>query len=59
MVTIVRDRVQSLINKGLTLERIKATNPTQGYRSRYGAESGSWTTDMFVEAIYQGLMAKK
>jgi cyclase len=59
MVTIVRDRVQSLINKGLTLERIKATNPTQGYRSRYGAESGSWTTDMFVEAIYKGLMAKK
>jgi hypothetical protein len=59
MVTIVRDRVQSLIKKGLTLERIKAANPTQGYRSRYGAESGSWTTDMFVEAIYKGLMAKK
>jgi cyclase len=59
MVTIVRDRVQSLIKKGLTLERIKAANPTQGYRSRYGAESSSWTTDMFVEAIYKGLMAKK
>jgi glyoxylase-like metal-dependent hydrolase (beta-lactamase superfamily II) len=59
MVTIVRDGVQSLIKKGLTLQQIKAANPTQGYRARYGAESGSWTTDMFVEAVYKGLTVKK
>ncbi len=58
MVTIVRDSVQSLIKKGLTLEQIKAANPTQGYRSRYGSDSGPWTTDMFVEAVYHGLTVK-
>src|SRR5687767_11617463 len=55
MVTTIRDRIQSLIQKGLTLDQIRAANPTQGYRARYGAESGPWTTDMFVEAVYRGL----
>lgn len=59
MVTIVRDGVQSLIKKGLTLQQIKAANPTQGYRSRYGSDSGPWTTDMFVEAVYNGLTVTK
>jgi cyclase len=56
MVTIVRDTVQSLIRKGMTLDQIKAADPTLGYRSRYGADSGSWTTNMFVEAIYTSLI---
>jgi cyclase len=55
MVTVVRDVVQSLIDKGLTLEQVKAANPTQGYRTRYGTDSGPWTTNMFVEAVYTGL----
>jgi glyoxylase-like metal-dependent hydrolase (beta-lactamase superfamily II) len=59
MVTIIRDRVQRLIQKGMTLEQVKASNPTQGYRSEYGKDSGPWTTDMFVTAIYKSLTAKK
>lgn len=55
MVTIVRDRIKSMIDKRMTLEQIKAANPTQGYRTRYGSDSGPWTTDMFVEAVYNGL----
>ena len=55
MVTIIRDRVQDLIQKGMTLEQVKAANPAQGYRSQYGSDSGPWTTDMFVEAIYRSL----
>jgi len=55
MVTVIRDVVQSMMDKGMTLEQVKAANPTQGYRKRYGADSGPWTTDMFVEAIYKGL----
>jgi cyclase len=55
MVTVVRDVVQSMIDKGMTLEQVKAANPTQGYRKRYGSDSGAWTTDMFVEAVYKGL----
>ena len=58
-ITIVRDRVQRLIDQGRTLAQVKAANPTLGYRSQYGAESGPWTTDMFVEVIYRELSAKK
>jgi glyoxylase-like metal-dependent hydrolase (beta-lactamase superfamily II) len=58
MVTVIRDVVQNSIDKGMTLEQVKAANPTQGYRARYGADSGPWTTSMFVEAIYQGLSQK-
>ena len=38
--TIVRDRVQDLIDEGKTLAQVKAANPTLGYRSQYGADSG-------------------
>jgi len=55
MVTVVRDTVQSLMKKGMNLQQIQAANPTQGYRNRYGTDSGPWTTDMFVEAIYTSL----
>ena len=57
MVTIIRDRVRDMIKRGMTLDQIRTANPTQGYRARYGAESGSWTTNMFVEAVYRSLMA--
>ena len=59
MVTIIRDRVQDLIKKGMTLEQVKAANPAQGYRSQYGSDSGPWTTDKFIEAIYRSLAPKK
>ena len=52
MVTIIRDRVQAMIEKGMTLDQVKAAKPTADYDPRYGATSGRWTTDMFVEAVY-------
>ena len=55
MVTTIKDNIEALIKKGMTLEQVKAANPTAGYRARWGRESGPWTTDMFVEAIYNGL----
>jgi cyclase len=57
-ITIVRDRVQDLIEQGRTLAEVKAANPTLGYRSQYGTDSGPWTTDMFVEVVYNELSAK-
>ncbi len=59
MVTIIRDVIQDMIGRGMTLEQIEAADPTEGYRERYGAESGTWTTNMFVEAIYKSLTQKK
>jgi glyoxylase-like metal-dependent hydrolase (beta-lactamase superfamily II) len=58
-ITVVRDRVQDLINDGKTLEQVKAANPTLGYRSQYGTDKGAWTTDMFVETIFNELTRKK
>ncbi len=57
MVTIVRDRVQAMIRKGMTLEAIKAARPTLDFDPRYGAVSGSWTTSMFIDAVYRNLMS--
>jgi glyoxylase-like metal-dependent hydrolase (beta-lactamase superfamily II) len=58
-VTVVRDRVQDLIDQGRSLAQVKAANPTLGYRSQYGTDKGEWTTDMFVEVIYNELASKK
>lgn len=55
MVTTIKDIVEDMVKKGMTLEQVKAANPTAGYRKRYGSDTGAWTTDMFVEAIYNGL----
>ena len=55
MLTIVRDRIQDLIKKGMTLEQVKAARPTLDYDGRYGATTGPWTTEMFVEAAYREL----
>jgi glyoxylase-like metal-dependent hydrolase (beta-lactamase superfamily II) len=59
MVTIIRDRVQDLTKKGQTLEQVKAAKPTRDYDGRFGATAGPWTTDMFVDAVYKTLSAKK
>ena len=59
MVTIIRDRIADMIKKGMTLEQVKAAKPTRDYDPLYGATTGFWTTDMFVEAAYKSLAAKK
>jgi glyoxylase-like metal-dependent hydrolase (beta-lactamase superfamily II) len=54
MTIIVRDRVQDMIKKGMTLEQVKAARPTRDYDPLYGSVPG-WTTEMFVEAVYKSL----
>lgn len=54
MVVMIRDRIQDLVKKGITLEQVKAARPTLDYDFRYGTNR-SWTTEMFVEAIYNEL----
>jgi glyoxylase-like metal-dependent hydrolase (beta-lactamase superfamily II) len=58
MVTILRDRIQAMIKQGMTLEQVKAARPTRDYDPVYGATSGFWTTDKFVEAAYKSLGGK-
>jgi hypothetical protein len=59
MLVMIRDRVQDLKKKGQTLAQVKAARPTLDFDGRYGAGSGPWTTDMFVEAVYRSLPEKK
>lgn len=59
MVTIVRDRVQDMIKRGMTLAQVKAAQPTLDYDPLYGSNTGFWTTDMFIEAVYKSLAEKK
>ncbi len=55
MLAIIRDRVEALIKKGASLDEVKAARVTADYDDRFGATSGPWTTDMFVEAVYTSL----
>jgi len=59
MVTIVRDRIDDMVKRGLTLNQVKAAKPTLDYDLHYGSETGSWTTAMFIEAIYRDMSRKR
>ena len=53
MVTIIRDRIRAMADKGLTLEQVKRAKPTSDYDGLYA--QNDWTSDMFVDAIYRDL----
>ena len=43
---------------GIVLLTGVAGNPALPFEKQYGAKTGSWTTNDFVEAIYKGLSKK-
>jgi hypothetical protein len=55
MVVVMRDRIADLIAKKKTLAEIKAARPGLPFETRYGAKTGTWTTDMFIDAVYNSL----
>ena len=55
MLSIVRDRVQDMIARGLTLPQVHAARPTRDFDLRYSRNTGVWTTEEFVAAVYQSL----
>jgi glyoxylase-like metal-dependent hydrolase (beta-lactamase superfamily II) len=57
MVTIVRDRVQDMINRGMTLEQVKAGKATLDFDPIYNRRPGA--SEKFVEAVYRSLTTKK
>jgi len=59
MVVIIRDVIADLMKQGKTLEQIKEASPALPYERQYGSQSGGWTTNAFVEAIYKSLSTKK
>jgi cyclase len=57
MAVILRDRIASLVDQGMTLEQIMATKPTLDYDLRYA--TSAWTPAMFVAAVYRNLQQQK
>jgi cyclase len=55
MVVIVRDRIQDMISKKMTLEQIKAAKPTLDYDGRYSSPGGFVTPEAFAESVYRSL----
>ena len=58
MVTIIRDRIRSMVEMGMTLRQVQAAKPTADYDGRYGATTGRWTTEQFVAAAYESLKSE-
>ena len=55
MLVIIRDRIQGMIDKGATLQQVLAARVSADYDTRYGVNTGQWTTSMFLEAVYTSL----
>jgi glyoxylase-like metal-dependent hydrolase (beta-lactamase superfamily II) len=55
MVVIIRDRVKAMVDDGATPAQVKAARLTADYDTQYGDNTGPWTTEMFVEAVYNSL----
>jgi cyclase len=55
MVVLIRDVVADLIRQGKTLDQITVARPALPYETRYGSQTGSWTTNAFIEAVYKSL----
>ena len=57
MMTIIRDRIASYVEKGQTLDEVKKVGPTFEYDPLYSAPG--WTGEMLIEAIYNELRQTK
>jgi glyoxylase-like metal-dependent hydrolase (beta-lactamase superfamily II) len=55
MVVIVRDRIRTMIDDGMTLDQVQSARPTLDYDGWHGGNSDFWTPEMFVEAVYTDL----
>lgn len=52
MATIVRDRIQTYLERGMSLEEVQARRPTLEYDGRY---DGGLSPEAFVEIVYRSL----
>lgn len=59
MVVTIRDTVAAMMKQHKSLQQIEAARPAEAYEPRYGSNTGAWTTNMFIEAMYRSLLASK
>jgi cyclase len=53
MIVIIRDRIQDMVKRGMTIDQVKAAQPTLDYDPRYGNPT------VFIEAVYRDLAQKR
>jgi hypothetical protein len=58
-VTIIRDRVQYAIRKGMTLAQIRNAGYTKDFDGRWSAKQGLGAADNFITTVYKSLTARK
>jgi glyoxylase-like metal-dependent hydrolase (beta-lactamase superfamily II) len=56
MLMVIRDRIQAMVDKGMSLAQVKAAKPTMDFDPEYGREPH--VTSRFVEAVYRSLAQK-
>ena len=57
MVTIIRDRVRDMLERGLTLAQIREARPTRDYDGRFASADGPGTVQAFIETVYESLQS--
>jgi len=57
MLTVIRERIQRMVDQKMTLEQVKAAKPTMDYDVEYGRYPG--VTAKFVEAVYRSISENK
>jgi len=55
----IRDRIREMVNKGMTLEQVKAANAVKEYEPVYGGNTGVSSTDFVLDEIYKDLSQNK
>jgi len=55
MVLIIRDRIRSMLEQGMTLDEVMSAKPSLDYDPRYGNDSSPQTTAKFIESVYRSL----
>ena len=55
MIVIVRDRVQDMIKRKMTLDQIKAARPTLDYDPQYVTPTSFVKAEPFIETIYKSV----
>ncbi len=59
MLTVIWERVESMVDEGMTLEEVRAARPTLEYDGMAGGDKEYWTAEMFLEAVYQEAVANR
>jgi glyoxylase-like metal-dependent hydrolase (beta-lactamase superfamily II) len=58
-ITIIRDRVQYAMKKGMTLDQIKTAGLTKDFDGRWSAKQGLGTATNFITTVYKSLLVQK